>query len=83
MLQKIKSISVLVAICAVMALLLAVTNQITAPIIEQNKAAQNSGALQQIIEGGVFEMVDLTGKDIPDGVTEIKDATFYKCTSSN
>lgn len=71
MLQKIKSISVLVAICAVMALLLAVTNQITAPIIEQNKAAQNSGALQQIIEGGVFEMVDLTGKDIPDGVTEV------------
>ena len=46
--QNVKSISILVAICAVMALLLAVTNHITAPIIEQNNAAKGNAALTQL-----------------------------------
>ena len=77
MLKNMKSVGVLVAICSVMALLLALTNQITAPIIEKNAAAAANGALLEVMpEGAGFEQVDLNGKTLPATVTEV-----YKETS--
>ena len=72
MLKNIKSVGVLVAICSVMAVLLALTNQITAPIIEKNAAAAASGALLEVMpEGTGFELADISGKTLPATVTEV------------
>ena len=49
MVKNIKSVTVLVAICTVVALLLAVTNQFTAPIIEKNSAAAANQALLEVM----------------------------------
>ena len=73
MVKNIKSVGVLVAICSVIALLLALTNQITAPIIEKNSAAAASGALLEVMpEGTGFEPVDLSGYTLPATVTEVQ-----------
>ena len=45
--SQIKTVVSLTVICAVVAVLLAVTNYITAPIIKKNEAAQVSGALRK------------------------------------
>ena len=75
MLKNFKSVGVLVAICSVMALLLALTNQITAPIIEKNAAAAASGALLELMpEGKGFEQISI--EKLPATVTEA-----YKETS--
>ena len=75
MIKHIKSVGVLVAICSVMAVLLALTNQITAPIIEKNAAAAASGALLELMpEGKGFEQVSI--EKLPATVTEA-----YKETS--
>ena len=56
----VKNTLVLVAICAVMALLLAVTNYITAPVIAKNQEAATEKALQQVMpEGRDFVAVEL------------------------
>lgn len=47
--KAVKSTVVLVSICAVMATLLAVTNAITAPIIEKNNAAAGAAAVLQVM----------------------------------
>ena len=47
--ENIKSVVVLTAICLVVAVLLAYTNSITAPIIEANKAAAASGSLLEVM----------------------------------
>ena len=71
MIKNIKSVSVLVAICTVVALLLAVTNQFTAPIIEKNSAAAANAALLEVMpEGAGFEQVDLSTYTLPATVTE-------------
>lgn len=75
MIKHIKSVGVLVAICSVMAVLLALTNQITAPIIEKNAAAAASGALLELMpDGKGFEQVSI--EKLPATVTEA-----YKETS--
>ena len=75
MIKHIKSVGVLVAICSVMAVLLALTNQITAPIIEKNAAAAASGALLELMPAGKgFEQVSI--EKLPATVTEA-----YKETS--
>ncbi len=72
MLKNIKSVGVLVAICSVIALLLALTNQITAPIIEKNSAAAANEALLEVMpEGTGFELMDLSGYTLPTTVTEV------------
>ena len=77
MLKNIKSVGVLVAICSVIALLLALTNQITAPIIEKNSAAAANKALLEVMpEGKGFEQVDMSKYTLPATVTEA-----YKETS--
>lgn len=77
MVKNLKSVAILVAICTVVALLLAVTNQFTAPIIEKNAAAAANEALLEVMpEGTGFELVDLSTYTLPATVTEA-----YKETS--
>lgn len=71
MAKHIKSVVSLVAIVSVMGLLLAVTNAITAPVIEKNQsAAANEALLVVMPEGAGFEAADLTGKELPGTVVE-------------
>lgn len=75
MVKHIKSVGVLVAICSVMALLLALTNQITAPIIEKNQSAAANAALLEVMpDGKGFEQVAI--EKLPASVTDA-----YKETS--
>lgn len=77
MVKNLKSVAILVAICTVVALLLAVTNQFTAPIIEKNSAAAADKALLEVMPDGTgFEPVDLSTYTLPSTVTEA-----YKETS--
>lgn len=69
--KNVKNIVVLTAVCAVVALLLAVTNYITAPIIaKQQEAAANEALLVVMPSGEDFTAVDLTAYDLPATVTE-------------
>ena len=69
--KSLKSTLVLVSICAVIALALAVTNAITAPLIEKNQAAAANQALLLVMpDGGNFEKMDLSGYTLPKTVTE-------------
>ena len=70
--KSVQSTLVLVAICAVMAVLLAVTNAITAPIIKQNQdAAANEALLVVMPEGEGFEKMDVSSYTLPATVTEV------------
>ena len=71
MMKNMKSVGVLVAICGVIALLLAGTNAITAPIIAENAAgAANEALLEVMPDGTNFEQVDLSTYELPATVTE-------------
>ena len=71
MVKNIKNIAVLVCICTAIALLLALTNAITAPMIEKNmNAAANEALLVVMPDGKGFEEVDLSGYELPQTVTE-------------
>ena len=70
--KSVQSTLVLVAICAVMAILLALTNSITAPIIKQNQdAAANEALLVVMPEGEGFEKMDISTYELPTTVTEV------------
>ena len=70
--KSVTSTLVLFAICAVMAILLALTNSITAPIIKQNQdAAANEALLEVMPEGEGFEKMDLSAYELPATVTEV------------
>ena len=67
----IKSVGALTVICAVIAILLALTNSITAPIIEKNaSAAANEALLIVLPDGEEFTSVDLSSYELPATVTE-------------
>jgi electron transport complex protein RnfG len=67
----IKSVGALTVICAVIAILLALTNSITAPIIEKNaNAAANEALLIVLPDGEEFTSVDLSSYELPATVTE-------------
>lgn len=67
-----KNISVFVCICMVITALLAVTNQITAPIIEKNQNASANAALLEVMpEGSGFEKIELAEYTLPSTVTEV------------
>lgn len=69
--NMIKSIVVLVCICAVMSLLLASVNNLTAPVIERNNnAAANEALLQVMPDGKNFETVDISAYTLPSTVTD-------------
>ena len=66
-----KSVIALTAICAVIAILLALTNSITKPLIEKNAAAEANAALLVVYpEGGDFTQVDISTFELPATVTE-------------
>ena len=70
--KSVQSTLVLVAICAVMAILLALTNSITAPIIKQNQDAAANEALRVVMpEGEGFEKMDVSSYTLPATVTEV------------
>ena len=69
--KYIKSVVALTAICAVVAILLAVTNFITAPVIEKNASSAANEALAVVLpEGKDFALVDLSTYELPATVTE-------------
>lgn len=72
----IKSIISLTVICAVVAVALAATNYVTAPIIEKNAgAAANEALLVVMPDGGDFTAVDLTQYSLPETVVEAYNAS--------
>ena len=71
MIKYIKSIGALTLICAVMAVILAVTNSITAPIIEKNEASAANEALLVVMPNGEgFEEIDISSYELPATVTK-------------
>ncbi len=71
-----KSVIALTAICAVISILLAVTNLITAPIIEKNaSAAANEALLVVYPDGGDFTQVDISTFQLPATVTDAYQAS--------
>lgn len=69
--NHIKSIISLTVICAVVAIALAATNFVTAPIIEKNAgAAANEALLVVMPDGGDFTAADLTQYTLPTTVVE-------------
>ena len=70
--KSIKSVLVLVCICAAVALLMALTNFITAPIIKRNEDKNANAALLEVFpNGGSFEKVDISSYTLPATVTEV------------
>ena len=69
--KHIRSIISLTVICAVVAVALATTNFITAPIIEKNAgAAANEALLIVMPDGGEFTAADLSQYTLPETVVE-------------
>lgn len=75
--EYIKCVAVLTVICLVVAVLLAVTNSFTAPVIAENKAKTIQASLQQVIPGGSFEELALPA-DAPETVTALYRETSGK-----
>lgn len=64
--KQLKSVIVLLCICSIIAVLLALTNSFTAPIIEESKkAAANEALLVVMPEGKGFSEVDLSAYTLP------------------
>ncbi|MBQ7861190.1 MAG: FMN-binding protein [Clostridia bacterium] len=71
MMKHLKSVISLTAICGVVAVLLAMTNYITAPVIEKNAQAAASEAMLVVLPTGEdFQAVDLSAYELPATVTE-------------
>lgn len=78
--KYIKSIISLTIICAVVAVALAMTNSVTAPLIEKNQAAAANEALLVVMpDGGDFTAVDITKYTLPETVTEAYTASNGGC----
>ncbi len=70
--KYIKSVGALTIICGVMAIILAITNSVTAPIIKENEnAAANEALLVVMPDGEGFEEMDISSYDLPATVTKI------------
>ena len=68
----IKSILVLVSICAVVSTLLACVNYITAPIIKDAENQKSNAALLEVLpEGKSFELVPMGNYTLPETVKEV------------
>ena len=78
--KHLKSIISLTVICIVVAAALALTNYVTAPIIEKNAgAAANEALLVVMPDGGDFTAVDLSKYTLPETVTEAFTASNGGC----
>ncbi|MBE6694171.1 MAG: FMN-binding protein [Ruminococcaceae bacterium] len=74
--KSIKSVVVLVCICAAVSVLLALANYVTAPIIAQNEQKKANAALLEVLpDGGAFESVDISLYTLPSTVSEVYRAT--------
>ena len=70
--KNVRGVLTLFAICAVVALMLAVTNFITAPIIAENEEKAFQQSMLEVLPGGEnFEKLDVSGYDLPDSITEV------------
>ena len=70
--KSVLSTVALVGICAVMAILLALTNFITAPIIEKNQEAAANAALLEVMPNGTgFEKIDFDASTLPKTITDV------------
>ena len=77
--KNILNLAVFVCICSVITLLLAITNTVTAPIIEKNQNASANKALLEVMpEGSGFDPVDLGGYTLPATVSEVYRETAGK-----
>ena len=62
---------VLTSICIVVALVLAVANAFTAPVIEKAQQEKVAEALRVVYPAGdSFESIDLSGRSLPQSITE-------------
>ena len=69
--NSIKSTLVLMCVCAFITVALAITNSITAPIIQKNEEAAANKSLSIVMpEGKNFEQVDISGYTLPATVLE-------------
>lgn len=69
--NKILPTVVLTSICIIVALLLALANMFTAPVIEQAQAEKVAKALRIVYpEGESFEPISPEGKGLPEAITE-------------
>lgn len=69
--KSIENIVVLVCICAVVSVLLAVTNAVTAPFIAENEAKKANAALLEVMpDGKSFELLDISSYKLPATVSE-------------
>ena len=69
--KSLRSTLTLFCICAVISVLLAVTNAITAPVIKANQdAAANDALLVVLPDGKNFEKLDISGYTLPSTVAE-------------
>lgn len=69
--NHIKNVVSLTVICAVISLLLALTNHITAPVIKKQEADAVNKSLAEVLPGGEnFEKVNLADYELPETVTE-------------
>jgi len=74
-LKYVYSVVALTIICAVVAIALAVTNSITAPIIAERLESEKSGAYAELLPSGKgFKAIDISGVDLPETVTEVQAA---------
>ena len=70
--KNIKSVISLTAICAVIAILLSLTNYITAPIIEKQENAAVNDALAVVLpDGKDFEQLDISAYELPETIIEV------------
>lgn len=70
--KSVVSTLTLFCICGVLAVLLAVTNAITSPIIKENQDKNANAALLEVMPSGKgFEKMDLSGYELPESVTEV------------
>lgn len=71
MIKHLKSVIALTLICAISTILLALTNNLTAPIIAKQEADAVNEALSVVLpDGKGFELVDLNGFELPKTITE-------------
>ncbi len=85
--KSMQNIFVLVCICAVVSVVLAVTNAITAPAIEANEKSKVTKALLEVMpDGKSFEALDISGQKLPSAVREVYRAEnggyVFKMTTS-
>ena len=70
--KSIENIVVLVSICAVVSVLLALTNALTVPRIAKNEAEKVTRALLEVMPDGVsFEKLDISTYKLPATVSEV------------